>query len=100
MLPDKRSRSPIPNANAKTRKRYAIFAIIAAVAFGGGSFLKFGLPLLIPAVASANAGMTDDPPQAAIRQPRTNLPNLRARKSNGSCRFTARRNALVCRGCG
>ncbi len=64
MQPDKRSRSPIPDAKAKTRKRYAICAIAAFAVIGWGSFLKFGLPLL----ASADAGMTDNPSPAAIPQ--------------------------------
>ena len=73
MLLDKRSRSPLSKAKAKTRKRYAIFAVIATATLGWGSFLKFGLPLLIPAIPSADAGMADNLlPLAAI--PQTNEP--------------------------
>lgn len=68
MQPDKRSRSQTPNAQAKTRKRYAIFAIMTVAVIGWGGFLKFGLPLLIPTFPPANAEITDALPQAAISQ--------------------------------
>jgi len=72
MQPDKRSRSPISNVNTKTRKRYTILAIVAAAALGWGSFLKFGLPLLVPAFSPAKAETTGEL-KSAIAQ--TNEPD-------------------------